>query len=46
MNYQEEMDYTEISDVLRMPMGTVASRLSRAKKIFKDKYEKKLNNQK
>lgn len=34
--YLEEKDYTEISDILKKPMGTVATLLSRAKKKFKE----------
>ena len=31
----EEKSYEEISDILRIPMGTVATRINRAKLIFK-----------
>jgi RNA polymerase sigma-70 factor (ECF subfamily) len=33
--YLEEKSYEEISDILRIPMGTVAIRISRAKKLMK-----------
>lgn len=33
--YLEEMSYSEISDVLRIPVGTVGTRLMRAKKAFR-----------
>ncbi len=33
--YIDEKSYEEISDVLRIPMGTVAIRISRAKKLIK-----------
>jgi RNA polymerase sigma-70 factor (ECF subfamily) len=32
----EEMSYQEISDVLAIPMGTVMSRLARARKAFRE----------
>jgi RNA polymerase sigma-70 factor (ECF subfamily) len=35
LKYLEEKSYDEISDILRKPMGTVATLLSRAKKSFK-----------
>ncbi len=34
--YIDEKSYEEISDILRIPMGTVAIRISRAKKIMKN----------
>jgi RNA polymerase sigma-70 factor (ECF subfamily) len=33
--YIEDKSYEEISDILRIPMGTVATRISRAKKIMR-----------
>ena len=33
--YLDEKSYEEISDILRIPMGTVAIRISRAKKLMK-----------
>ncbi|MCX7589814.1 MAG: RNA polymerase sigma factor [Patescibacteria group bacterium] len=33
--YFEELSYEEISDILKIPSGTIAIRLSRAKKILK-----------
>lgn len=40
LRFFEEKDYQEISDILKRPMGTVATLLSRAKKQFKEVYEK------
>ncbi len=34
----EERDYKEISDILKKPMGTIATLISRAKKQFKKEY--------
>ena len=34
--YIEEKSYQEIGDILRIPMGTVATRISRAKKIMEN----------
>ncbi len=33
--YFEDKSYQEISDILRLPMGTVATRMNRAKKLMK-----------
>jgi len=33
--YLDEKSYEEISDILRIPMGTVATRINRAKKLMK-----------
>jgi RNA polymerase sigma-70 factor (ECF subfamily) len=38
--YLEDMDYSEISDILKKPMGTVATLLSRAKKKLKEQIKK------
>lgn len=38
--YFEEMSYEQIADVLKIPSGTVAIRLSRAKKILKQLCQK------
>ena len=35
LKYFENLSYEEISDVLRIPEGTVATRINRAKKAFK-----------
>lgn len=37
LKFFEEKDYKEISDILKKPMGTIASLMNRAKKIFKEK---------
>ncbi len=34
LKFLEEKDYNEISDILKMPIGTVATRINRAKKAF------------
>lgn len=34
--YFEDKSYTEIMDILRLPQGTVAARINRAKKLLKD----------
>lgn len=34
--YLDEKSYEEISDILKIPMGTVATRISRAKKMMKN----------
>jgi RNA polymerase sigma-70 factor (ECF subfamily) len=39
--YIDEKSYEEISDILRLPMGTVATRLSRAKVLMKNLCQKK-----
>lgn len=38
--FLEEKSYEEISDILRIPMGTVATRINRAKKIMKNLCQK------
>lgn len=35
LRYMQELDYTEIAEVLRLPAGTVKSRLNRAKAALK-----------
>jgi len=40
LKFFENKDYSEISDILQKPMGTVATLLSRAKIQFKKIYEK------
>jgi RNA polymerase sigma-70 factor (ECF subfamily) len=37
LKYLEEKDYREISDIVRKPMGTVASLLNRAKAQFRER---------
>ena len=39
--YIDEKSYEEIGDILRLPMGTVATRISRAKKLMKNLCQKK-----
>ena len=39
LRFIEDKDYQEISDILRKPMGSVATLLSRAKTQFKNIYE-------
>ncbi len=40
LRYFEEKDYAEISDILKKPMGTVATLVSRAKERFKTEMQK------
>ena len=40
LKFIEEFSYEEISDILKVPMGSVASQINRAKKKFKTLYEK------
>lgn len=40
--FLEEKKYEEISDILRIPMGTVATRINRAKAVVKKICQKKL----
>ena len=39
--YIDEKSYDEISDILKIPMGTVATRINRAKKMMKNICQKK-----
>ncbi|MFA5248810.1 MAG: sigma-70 family RNA polymerase sigma factor [Patescibacteria group bacterium] len=39
LKFFEGLDYKEISDVIKKPMGTVASLMNRAKKEFKKKFD-------
>ena len=43
LRFLEDKDYKEISDILKKPMGTVATLINRAKEQFKKKYEKQKN---
>ena len=38
--YFENFDYREIADILRIPIGTVGIRLSRAREVLKKKFPK------
>lgn len=40
LKFLEDKDYKEISDILKKPMGTVATLINRAKKKFKDEIKK------
>ncbi|HLD28001.1 MAG TPA: RNA polymerase sigma factor [Patescibacteria group bacterium] len=40
LRFWEEKNYQEISDILKKPMGTVATLISRAKKQFKQEFVK------
>jgi len=40
LRFFEQREYKEISDILQKPIGTVGTMIDRAKKQFKDKYEK------
>lgn len=39
LKFLENMSYEEVSDILKIPEGTVATRINRAKKRFKKIYE-------
>ena len=36
LKFLEDMSYEEISDILKIPEGTVATRINRAKKAFRE----------
>jgi len=40
LKFLEEKSYEEISDIIKKPMGTVASLINRAKKQFREKLDK------
>ena len=40
LRFFEEKDYQEMSDILRKPMGTIASLVNRAKIKFKEEFER------
>jgi len=40
LRFFEEKDYKEISDILKKPIGTVATLISRAKKQFREEFNK------
>lgn len=42
LRFLEQKDYREISDILKKPMGTVATLLNRSKKAFRKELEKHL----
>lgn len=44
LRFWEDKDYKEISDILKKPMGTVATLVSRAKKAFQEEIKKEENN--
>jgi RNA polymerase sigma-70 factor, ECF subfamily len=39
LKYLEDMSYEEISDILKIPEGTVATRINRAKKAYRHLFE-------
>ena len=41
LRFLEGLDYVEISDILKKPVGTVGTLLSRAKTQFRKEYEKR-----
>jgi len=43
LKFFEEKDYNEISDIIKKPVGTVASIINKAKKEFKKKYQENFN---
>lgn len=44
LRFWEDKDYKEISDILKKPMGTVATLVSRAKKAFQEEVIKEKSN--
>ncbi len=40
LRFFEHKEYKEISDILKKPIGTICTQIDRAKKQFKDKYQK------
>jgi RNA polymerase sigma-70 factor, ECF subfamily len=40
LRFFEHREYKEISDILKRPLGSVCTMIARAKKTFKDKYER------
>jgi RNA polymerase sigma-70 factor (ECF subfamily) len=40
LRFFEEKDYNEISDILKKPIGTISTLISRAKKYFKEELKK------
>jgi len=40
LKFLEDKDYKEISDILKKPMGTVATLINRAKKKFVEEVKK------
>jgi RNA polymerase sigma-70 factor, ECF subfamily len=44
LKYIEDQSYEEISDILKKPLGTVATHINRAKKQFRKIYEKRNHN--
>jgi RNA polymerase sigma-70 factor (ECF subfamily) len=44
LRFLEGKDYSEISDILEKPMGTVATLINRAKKNFQSSIEKQGTN--
>ncbi len=46
LRYLDEKDYVEIADILKKPVSTVGNLILRGKKLFKQEYEKIINNKK
>lgn len=42
--FQEEKTYAEISDIMRVPVNTVGTRIARGKKLLKNIYKKEAKN--
>jgi RNA polymerase sigma-70 factor (ECF subfamily) len=40
LHYFEEKSYEEVAEILNMPIGTVGTRINRAKKMIKEKFIK------
>jgi len=45
LKFLENKSYSEISDILKIPEGTVAIRISRAKKAFREQIGHQMNNE-
>lgn len=44
LRFLDEKDYVEIADILKKPVSTVGNLILRGKKIFREEYEKLINN--
>ena len=44
LRFLDEKDYVEIADILKKPVSTVGNLILRGKKLFKEEYEKLINN--
>jgi len=44
LRFLDEKDYVEIADILKKPTSTIGNLILRGKKLFKEEYEKLINN--